>query len=362
MSTLWTTDADELPPETSADAKKPEVFEAVPVAAGRGGMGSAVQSFAESQSLALGAVIRVNKTGASDVILESFSTYVKCYSGEAYSRHGVSLLCGPLVFKHDHKQFVKDAAVAQGVLRGLREKGVVVIENLVSPQDAARASREADVLAADEEKMFTAGTGAGAAHKRDGSLRGDSMCWLPKDGSLPPAMQYIQNKMNRLRRGIAYASGKALNRSSTQLARYPGTGIGYVRHRDSKLNAEPKDKRRITCVYYFNEDWCEAHGGQIVLYPDSGKSQLAEFKADSAEDNKKKEEEKLATRLEVAPRSGTLVIFPSHRIHQVLPEHAPRVAMTTWFIGPESLDMAHPDSEHDIDSYYTGNEDIYPSR
>ena len=321
-----------------------------------------MQKYAENNSLAPGAVIRVTKTGAPEVIQESFSTYVKCHSGQAHSRHAVSMLCGPLRVPYDQQQFNRDVEIARGVVQSLKTQGLVVIENLVGERERIAAAREADKLSLDDSVMFTAGTGAGVAHKRDGSLRGDTMMWLPKDGSLPHALQHILNKVNRLRRSIAYVTGRPLLRASSQLARYPGDGVGYVKHRDSKLTAEAKDKRRLTLLYYFNEDWEPSQGGCLEVFPQSGKTQLAEWKADSASDNARKSEEKMRGGVQIQPRSGTLAIFPSSRLHRVLPDHAPRVAMGTWFLGPESLEMSHPDSEHDIDSFYEGNDEVFPSR
>eukprot|EP01059_Diplonema_ambulator_P022619 TRINITY_DN37943_c0_g1_i1.p1 TRINITY_DN37943_c0_g1~~TRINITY_DN37943_c0_g1_i1.p1 ORF type:complete len:377 (+),score=39.06 TRINITY_DN37943_c0_g1_i1:48-1133(+) len=361
MAALWSNDNDDLPPPSTEAAKKPEVFDGLP---GKGAAGAAgmVEGFMESTGLVPGAVVKVNKSGVCGVVLEVFSTYIKLTNGEAHSRYGVTVVCGNLLKPFDNSQFKKDLVIAEEVISKLRtDAGVVVIDTLLDSHTRRAFAKQAFELTLSED-MYTAGTGTGTAHRRDGKLRGDKMMWLPKDGSLPSAMQYVVDKVNRLRRAIAYILGVQLTRHSVQLCRYPGDGVGYVKHRDVKLNAEQSNKRRLTCVYYCNENWEESHGGCLEVYPNSRVSQNVEYKSDSKEVLEQKQTAKFANPIRVQPKSGTLAIFHSSTLHSVLPDYHERVAMTTWMTGPEPLNMKHSQSEHDIDSYFTGNEEIYPSR
>ncbi|KAJ9443668.1 Prolyl 4-hydroxylase subunit alpha [Diplonema papillatum] len=358
MSTLWG-DEDELPPPCSSAQKRPETFDGLKDT--KGGAHAIIAQFGDRCVLGPGAVVVVNKTGQVDMVLETFSTYIKLCKGTAVSRHAVTLLCGP-VKPYEPVKDDPDRHAAKAVVNALRGKnGCIVIKDLLTGSYRKAAAAAAESMAANDA-MFQAGTGKGAAHKRDGVLRGDHIQWLAKDGSLPGPLQYLANRMNALRRGIVLETEKPLLRTSSQLARYPGDGVGYVRHRDAKLNASDDNRRRVTCVYYFNENWQPSDGGCLELYPKSGLSQLAELKSDAAAVARKKTERKLAHPVVVPPESGTLVIFNSCLLHSVLPEHAPRTAMTMWFCGPESLGLQHPESEFDIDSCFVGRDDVQPSK
>eukprot|EP01060_Flectonema_neradi_P014320 TRINITY_DN21019_c0_g1_i1.p1 TRINITY_DN21019_c0_g1~~TRINITY_DN21019_c0_g1_i1.p1 ORF type:complete len:377 (+),score=73.44 TRINITY_DN21019_c0_g1_i1:48-1133(+) len=361
MSTLWG-DVNELPPPCSTTASKPEVFlDILGVDPANGGAAAMMEKYREDTSLSPGALVLINKTGETGIVLEVFTTYIKLVSGEACSRHGVTLLCGKLRIGSEPKQLQKDLKIAEGVVSELKKKGVIVFDELLVEKDRIRAAEAIKDLSF-ELDFNVAGTGQGEAHKRDGRLRGDLTTWLAKDGSLPPTVQYILDKMNRLRRGIASVTKKPLPRSSFQLAKYTSSGVGYVSHRDVRLDAPQDNKRRLTCIYYCNEDWDASKGGCLELYPNSGLTQHVESRSDSAETLSEKQKKKFSKPIRIEPRSGKLVIFNSSLIHRVLPEHFERYAITCWMSGPESLGLQHPSSEFDIDTHFTGDESIFPSR
>ncbi len=66
-----------------------------------------------------------------------------------------------------------------------------------------------------------------------------------------------------------------------------GQGGCFPMHTDSD---EGVDARRITAIFYLNPHWQDDHGGQLRLYP---------FPANP---------------MDIAPREGTLVLFPSCRM------------------------------------------------
>ena len=102
------------------------------------------------------------------------------------------------------------------------------------------------------------------------------------------------------------------------LANYPGDGARYVAHLDN----DPEDPRHsegepglrardraVTAILYLNPDWEESHGGCLrVRLEGTG-----------------------APTVDVAPSAGRMVLFDCRRIvHEVLPSHASRWAMTAW--------------------------------
>ncbi|CAK4402159.1 unnamed protein product [Aphanomyces euteiches] len=71
------------------------------------------------------------------------------------------------------------------------------------------------------------------------------------------------------------------------------------------------NKRRLTCLIYFNPDWKDGDGGEIELYP---------FLS--------------GTSVVVRPLMDRLVVFSSDRIlHRVLPSQAERYCLTVWIDG-----------------------------
>uniref|UniRef100_A0A7S0IMP4 Fe2OG dioxygenase domain-containing protein n=1 Tax=Micromonas pusilla TaxID=38833 RepID=A0A7S0IMP4_MICPS len=102
------------------------------------------------------------------------------------------------------------------------------------------------------------------------------------------------------------------------LANYPGDGARYVAHLDNDpgdprhSEGEPglrASDRAVTAILYLNPDWEESHGGCLRVHLEGPGG---------------------AT-VDVAPSAGRMVLFDCRRIvHEVLPSHASRWAMTAW--------------------------------
>eukprot|EP01062_Namystynia_karyoxenos_P073943 TRINITY_DN7075_c0_g1_i1.p1 TRINITY_DN7075_c0_g1~~TRINITY_DN7075_c0_g1_i1.p1 ORF type:complete len:539 (+),score=183.99 TRINITY_DN7075_c0_g1_i1:68-1618(+) len=329
--------------------------------------GSAVAQYHLDTSVRPGALVRTavdKEVWVGDVVqVEGDTVEVhRAPDGEParVPRLRVQTLCGaetgpPL--SDAETEFARDVIAA---LRG--EQGAYVNSALLPPEEAAAAAAEARQLAAGEE-MHQGGTGAGARHRRDGKLRGDEIRWLPKNGGLPPALQRLVHRCSRLRKGLAQVTGRPLPFFSLQLSRFPGTGTGFVRHRDSKLNDPTDRRRRVTLTYYFNTEWEEGDAGELVVFPRSRLPQLVELHSDTAAQREEKRRLKGEGALVVEPRSNTFVAFQSHILHEVRAERSPRLALSVFIAGSESLGLTHPDAPAgvDIDSWGPERSDIYPS-
>ena len=67
--------------------------------------------------------------------------------------------------------------------------------------------------------------------------------------------------------------------------------------------------RVVTVVYYLNEDWNEANGGELVIYD---------------------EEDNYLTK--VTPNGNKMIIFMSEKFpHEVLPAKSTRYSIAGWF-------------------------------
>eukprot|EP00755_Sulcionema_specki_P035050 Sspe_Gene.104151::Locus_80070_Transcript_1_1_Confidence_1.000_Length_1111::g.104151::m.104151 len=345
------------PPPASLEAQAPEVLD---ISGGTGGV-SVFDLYKDRVVYALGAVVRLSEAVAG-IIVEEDGDKVVAETAEGRRVQVVKgretpILCGPV--PGPIALLPEEVVEAKAVCDALRARdGYYRTASWLPTDSAVRAQEDAERLAADEG-CFVGATGD--VPRRDGKLRGDSIQWLSKRGGHPEALQLVIDRMQRLRRALAFILCKPLPKHSLQLARYPGSGVGYVMHRDVKLNSSQLARRRLTCIYYFNTP-VDGMGGDLVLWPRSRLPHLVERRGDTPDTLAKKRAEKKEESVAIAPLLNTMAIFHSHISHAVLPEHTPRVALTCWMCGDEPLGLPHPDAaEEDIDSYDTSCTGIFPS-
>lgn len=143
------------------------------------------------------------------------------------------------------------------------------------------------------------------------ALRGDWICWL-ESATEAPGLQELWSWWDGLREEIRQSARLPLMRFAVQLARYPGDGTQYVRHKDA-MPGDPN--RRVTAVLYLNHRWRPEAGGALRIWEPAGIR-------------------------DIEPVAGRLVLFLSEALpHAVLPTHDSRVAVTAWFRGAEPLPM-----------------------
>ncbi|HVE86917.1 MAG TPA: 2OG-Fe(II) oxygenase [Myxococcales bacterium] len=184
----------------------------------------------------------------------------------------------------------------------LGERGFFTRGAFLGEADARALAEEARRLAG-ESAYARAGVSRGADHRVDPAVRGDEVLWL-EPGRFPRA----HAAFDRLRLELNAGAYLGLGRFDLQLARYPGAGEGYQRHRDAFTGGP--GSRRLTAICYLNPDWRPEHGGLLRLHLPEGP-------------------------VDVAPSLDRLVVFRSEVVeHQVLPVRAPRFAATAWYYGP----------------------------
>ena len=160
-----------------------------------------------------------------------------------------------------------------------------------------------------------AGMSSHTAKWRDASMRGDLTAWLPLEGDHAPehaglcasaAWAQLRARLQQLVSELnAVADAEGTERvalpEKAMLAHYP-VGSRYVRHSDV---SPAVTHRRYTAILYLNDNWTEAHGGQLLIHSAAGEAR-------------------------VAPHLGRLLLFRSAIEHEVLTAHEPRWAITTW--------------------------------
>jgi SM-20-related protein len=145
--------------------------------------------------------------------------------------------------------------------------------------------------------------GRGADRQRRDALRGDELCWLDPTAlhlDLLPVLRAFEGLKDLLNEGAFLG----LNRLELQGARYLRSGARYARHRDSFRGPAG---RRLTCIYYLNDEWIPSDGGCLRLH-------VAPVVVD------------------IPPRLNSLVVFLSTEVeHEVLASFSDRWALTGWW-------------------------------
>lgn len=92
-------------------------------------------------------------------------------------------------------------------------------------------------------------------------IRSDEICWLEEDSSHPAVQTYLQ-KTQELATLLNQSLFLNLVEFETHFATY-SPGAYYKKHVDQFAN---NTSRRISLVYYLNQDWQEGDGGELNLY------------------------------------------------------------------------------------------------
>jgi SM-20-related protein len=198
--------------------------------------------------------------------------------------------------------------LAEAEVGALGEHGFIVQDGWLGDEAARAVHGEIEALWR-AGTLRPAGVSRGTTYRVDPASRGDAIAWLTPEVA-PPGLGVLCARFDALRDALNREAWLGLARYDIQLARYPGGGAGYRRHRDA---VPGRAGRRVTALYYANPGWRPADGGCLRLHLGSEP-------------------------LEIAPILDRLVVFLSASVeHEVRPTFAPRVAATAWFYGPDVL-------------------------
>lgn len=139
--------------------------------------------------------------------------------------------------------------------------------------------------------------------QRASEIRRDKIQWLDSEMG-QPVQDYLE-RMEFIRREVNQALFLGLFEYEAHFAQYEA-GDFYKKHLDAFRGNE---SRKLTTVFYMNEDWRDANGGELKVYDLN--DQLIQT---------------------IAPIAGRLVVFLSEQFpHEVLPAHAKRYSIAGWF-------------------------------
>jgi SM-20-related protein len=135
------------------------------------------------------------------------------------------------------------------------------------------------------------------------AIRGDYILWIDKS-SAPEAARVYLNRLQELMQYLNQSLFLSLKDVEVHMTVYP-IGTYYRRHLDQ---FKKDDKRKLSVICYLNNDWEDAHGGQLRIYT-----------------NEKA--------VDLLPIAGRLVCFRSDMLeHEVLPAIRERFSLTGWVL------------------------------
>ena len=233
----------------------------------------------------------------------------------------------------------------------LRQRRPVALPGFIDEQTIAGCRAEMAKL--DADRVLRSETHAQAV-----STRGDRICFLDlcrdagddgdSDGDdgeegdeegnrpCPRGLRSVFDILEGAALAVQDALGLPLLRPRLGMAATYADGVhGYVRHLDnepepgSAHSSAPmrwRNFRALTAICYLNEpDWKEEDGGCLRCYAADGPGNSPGDVSGALD-------------LEVTPRGGTVVLFPSCVTpHEVLPSARPRRAVTLWLLSSALL-------------------------
>lgn len=154
-----------------------------------------------------------------------------------------------------------------------------------------------------EQGLFrSAKIGINISSQQNNTIRTDEIFWLETNNQ-DPAIQFFVNQIYQLCQILNQNLFLGLHEFETHFASYqPGTF--YKKHVDQFA---AQKTRKVSFVYYLNEDWQDEYGGQLKLYDTN--DHLLE---------------------RVNPQGNRLICFNSELPHEVITTHQTRYSITGW--------------------------------
>ncbi len=175
------------------------------------------------------------------------------------------------------------------------------VDNCFLNKDLVKGLQQNILQMQKEEKMTAAGIGNNVVKDPRQKMRGDKIFWMDKENSNVFEQEFlllVDDFIEYLNR-TCYTG---INSYEFHYAVYE-EGSFYKRHKDQFNN---DDNRKFSLISYLNDDWLEADGGQLLVYPEEGVQ-------------------------EISPRSQTAVFFKSNEMeHEVTIANRSRMSITGW--------------------------------
>ena len=181
------------------------------------------------------------------------------------------------------------------VLSSINEKGFFIGENFFEENLVN------ELLLSFNNRNYS-NAGIGSSKEVNANIRKDVISWIEEDEETKIVKEYLL-KINDLKNELNKNFFLNVNNFEGHYAHYKNGGF-YKKHVD---NIQGKNSRIVTCITYFNKNWKDSDGGEVIIY----------------DENK---------RIIVPPKFNTFVCFLSENVeHEVFPSNADRLSITGWF-------------------------------
>jgi SM-20-related protein len=192
-------------------------------------------------------------------------------------------------------------------LQHFEEKGFLLLPDFLNSEETALVRLELEDLKS-QKALVAAGIGRKEGYTVDTSQRGDFIHWIDPANLSPGTAVYFE-RMDALITALNRAFYLGIRDRECHYTEYP-VGTFYKRHVDRH---RASSSRIVSMVFYLNENWTEADGGELMIYQESGESKR------------------------VLPSAGLLAVFLSEKEHEVLPTQRVRQSITGWMLNDSRL-------------------------
>jgi SM-20-related protein len=183
----------------------------------------------------------------------------------------------------------------------LGKDGLAIIDDAFSASCLTEITAYREQLSAGDFRP--SGVGRGNA-KLEASIRTDEIHWVEPNTQ---ALQEFFAAMELIRAGVNQRFLLGLFDFECHFAQYAPGGF-YKKHIDAFRG---KSNRKLSLVFYLNEQWQSGDGGELIIYQPQNHEQIKAL---------------------VEPRFNRLVCFLSEDFpHQVMPSNKLRHSLTGWF-------------------------------
>lgn len=187
------------------------------------------------------------------------------------------------------------------IVDAIYNRGFHVVDNFLT-DETVKGLRQCALQLIEDNQFQTAKIGSQQNVSTNQTIRRDKIHWLD-EGAENPAIQAYFTAMKALSSSLNEQLFLGLVEFETHFALYQPESF-YKKHIDQFSN---KQDRRISCVYYLNEDWQASFGGQLTLYD---------------------KDDKVLTN--ILPSSNRLVCFSSDLPHEVSKTSEMRLSIAGW--------------------------------
>lgn len=194
----------------------------------------------------------------------------------------------------------------EGIIDGILANGYGICDDFLD-------KNEVDNLLKTFTKRYQAGlfkeasVGKQSEVQKDYQIRGDEILWLEND-SVDISERILLDRNHEFINYLNQTCYLGISESEIHFAKYE-IGKFYRRHRDS---FHAQKGRVLSVIYYLNQDWIPANGGNLVIYTNQNDKEIP---------------------ITIAPLAGRLVCFESEKLdHEVTEAFKERFSVTGWLL------------------------------